>query len=1124
MPVNIYINNDFSTTHEREFWTGFSKMITKSYGNGEEYVTVIGNVVIDGKELMDAVIFKKDAIIIIDFKDGGGDIIFKENDAWLRSDNSEIKGGSFTNPYLQIKYYRYKLKKFLNDYKNEYPDLDNANFDHINGIVLFRENISFENKTIPGNLRPWFHITDKNNIIEKIRSITTRTINFPDELIINISNLFGIENQNIRINEGVQNLNVQREIKNSEEERILDYYISCIEQEDIKNLQLKSELINGALQNHNSNYHLLKKDYSSFIENFLNDITITDQSVLTFINTENRKPKPRNLFIGYPLLGYQKNNNTYIYPKYYSQIIYQENSTDTFQRLIENELLLNKFFLKRCGLTDREEIESICEEINSISSYKEKELFLENLGFINSENYYELPFLYYSETSSITYNLLKELGERGLMNNYHVRQLKETPAKYLINKDIAPDIDLNYESESEVEIFNLNDSQENAIRTSLSKEFTVITGPPGTGKSQVVLNTLANAVMQNKTVLFASNNNKAVDVVKDRFIKSVFSENEQEMTDLILRLGNTAEMRNTFIQIERITNHLNDDRYVIEENALDNVLKKLKDINEEIKIKLNLIKETEYYLIVCRETSSYDYSIQTDFFSNKVFNLSIQEIDHKIHELKRLSDKLDLNILEKFILWLYPRYYFNKYFKILSEYKNNLPELIRKYIDREYLFENYNLNELKLHFEKLKEIKNCEEKIKTLKEFVFKNDIENIFKNDLKSAEKFLNNFKLKFTNEILQIKEKRVEVSRSAFKLKLKNSLRNLTPRIIQNYLDSMQSLFGNGRNITNFHSFMNEFEDNFKVLLESLPIWTVTSLSIRSRIPLLKRLFDLVIIDEASQCNIPSMIPLFYRAKNVCIIGDDLQLRHISGIKIDEDIRLANECGVPHVGGRYSEESLFDRSLNVCKKSNIKDVFLNEHYRSHEDIMRFCNVNFYIPKKSREMIHKTSESKLIFETQGIYWIDVTSNGETTKFKRNMYEVDRIIEVYNYYTSESKNENVSFGITTPFRNQGDAIREKLFDKKINGDKIIVLGDTVHKFQGDERDVIFFSPVISFEGTRGMKNFINYASPEILNVAVSRARSALIVVGDKAECSNAGGVLRRLADSAKIMEINNNGI
>ena len=73
-----------------------------------------------------------------------------------------------------------------------------------------------------------------------------------------------------------------------------------------------------------------------------------------------------------------------------------------------------------------------------------------------------------------------------------------------------------------------------------------------------------------------------------------------------------------------------------------------------------------------------------------------------------------------------------------------------------------------------------------------------------------------------------------------------------------------------------------------KALPCWAVTSLSVRGRIPLNSGEFDLVVIDEASQCDIASALPLLYRAKRAVIIGDPQQLRHISRLSNQRDQAL--------------------------------------------------------------------------------------------------------------------------------------------------------------------------------------------------------------------------------------------
>ena len=67
-----------------------------------------------------------------------------------------------------------------------------------------------------------------------------------------------------------------------------------------------------------------------------------------------------------------------------------------------------------------------------------------------------------------------------------------------------------------LEVLPLNTEQRQAVVQGLSAPLTVVTGPPGTGKSQVVTSLLANMAWQGGSVLFASKNNHAVDVVESR--------------------------------------------------------------------------------------------------------------------------------------------------------------------------------------------------------------------------------------------------------------------------------------------------------------------------------------------------------------------------------------------------------------------------------------------------------------------------------------------------------------------------------------------------------------------------------------------------------------------------------
>src|SRR5262249_6125947 len=68
-------------------------------------------------------------------------------------------------------------------------------------------------------------------------------------------------------------------------------------------------------------------------------------------------------------------------------------------------------------------------------------------------------------------------------------------------------------------------------------------------------------------------------------------------------------------------------------------------------------------------------------------------------------------------------------------------------------------------------------------------------------------------------------------------------------------------------------------------LPCWAVTSLSAGGRLPFEPALLDAVVIDEASQCDIASALPLLFRARRAVIMGDPLQLKHVSTVVPQQD-----------------------------------------------------------------------------------------------------------------------------------------------------------------------------------------------------------------------------------------------
>jgi hypothetical protein len=107
-------------------------------------------------------------------------------------------------------------------------------------------------------------------------------------------------------------------------------------------------------------------------------------------------------------------------------------------------------------------------------------------------------------------------------------------------------------------------------------------------------------------------------------------------------------------------------------------------------------------------------------------------------------------------------------------------------------------------------------------------------------------------------------------------------------------------------------EYKRIERLLTRLMPICAVTSLSARGRLPFSSGCYDLVIIDEASQCDIASIIPLLFRAKRAVIIGDPHQLKHITTMTRQQDRELVEKHEIDALFS-YCIHSLFDSAVAV-------------------------------------------------------------------------------------------------------------------------------------------------------------------------------------------------------------------
>jgi hypothetical protein len=366
-------------------------------------------------------------------------------------------------------------------------------------------------------------------------------------------------------------------------------------------------------------------------------------------------------------------------------------------------------------------------------------------------------------------------------------------------------------------------------------------------------------------------------------------------------------------------------------------------------------------------------------------------------------------------------------------------------------------------------------------------------------------------SRELMRISEESAGNSRELWQcwLRLWPSRWNSGQRkILSEYVSLLQMIAGAGprREEAAGRTVFRRYYSLFPKITQMLPCWAVTSLSARGRLPFEPGLFDLVVIDEASQCDIASALPLLLRARRAVIIGDPLQLKHVSTVAPRQDRLILESHGLAdaHAPWAYSVNSLFDLARSLCRHEDI--VNLRDHHRSHRDIIGFSNRHFYRGRLRIATDHGTLKAPGV-AGPAVHWIDVKgkvlrpSGGGAL----NPPEAAAILAELRTLVLE-RGYTGSIGVVTPFRAHANRIRTLLHQDPELSQRLAELQlvvDTVHGFQGDERDLIVFSPVVSLGAGENMLRFLN-GNGNLFNVAITRARSELLVVGDRQAALNSG--------------------
>lgn len=535
--------------------------------------------------------------------------------------------------------------------------------------------------------------------------------------------------------------------------------------------------------------------------------------------------------------------------------------------------------------------------------------------------------------------------------------------------------------------FGCNSSQYKAVENAIFHRVSVIEGPPGTGKTQTILNIIANLLIREMNCQVVSNNNAAIENVYDKL-------NYYNLDFFVALLGRNKN-KEVFLENQRASVPVFSECNGM---SLDEIASKLIYSNRVLKLIYNYRKDMAILIqkkkeLACefqhfsRVHEELNYDINSLHFGS-IFNL--KKIWNEIIGMDKISIKYII------------KYVFLYHVGSIDFYRQDL-NLVRDVLQREIY---------------LRDLELLDHEISQKNDFIQANE-----------------NYETEY-----------IHLSMIYFKKFLSEKYKGM--RNLYQSIDMKQNcknfLLDYPVILSTTYSSRNTFADDFK--------------------------FDYIIMDEASQIDVVTGTLALSSAKYAVIIGDEMQLPNV--VK-DEQRKQADE-----IFDRFSLDKGYSFSLNSFLSSvkriilNVPIVLLQEHYRCHPKIINFCNKKFY-----------NGQLIIMSEDHGekdVIRIIRTNKGNHSREHANQRQVDVIKELL------CQIPDADVGIIAPYNHQVKLLQDNISNVDIN---------TVHKFQGREKDIVIISTVDD-----EISDFV--ANANILNVAISRAKKQLFFVMNGNEVKN----------------------
>jgi len=313
------------------------------------------------------------------------------------------------------------------------------------------------------------------------------------------------------------------------------------------------------------------------------------------------------------------------------------------------------------------------------------------------------------------------------------------------------------------------------------------------------------------------------------------------------------------------------------------------------------------------------------------------------------------------------------------------------------------------------------------------------------------------------------------------------------------------NERSYRNFSVFdrLKSQPERAAMLLKLLPVWIMTPDDAARLFPCTPGLFDVVIIDEASQVDLPSITPILYRAKKAVICGDPRQMQarrfaftqQLIALEAWQQHRM--DVHDPDSWLQPTKQSLLDLAFVRAEE----EVLLDEHFRCLPPIIEFSNKRWYADSEGNGRLRiMTDETKKRFgdPDQSIIELHHVTEGIVARgSQENRAEADAIVAKLKELLNHPAYNEATVGVICLFDDQvtllQDLVAEQISPELWENHQLVVVNPD--GFQGDERDVILYS--LSFDNDQMPVSALSQRQQNqdhiqgMLNVMFTRARDEI---------------------------------